>query len=218
MRNLVADQIEHQGLRCPLACNRDLHVGPFGSFEYVGDIFRVHVVSRLAVHGDNHIAWPNPCLERRGALKWAYHHNLVTLRLNQHADAIVFAVLVFPHLGVGFGVVKAGMWIEDSQHPGNGPVVNGLARFISRQWLGIVLFDQVVDVGERTQIVAQRRFIGARLRAQPLADDGAEKTTNHKKEENREQKPTCAGSHNAGILRVRRRREQGPLLRGPGSS
>ena len=216
MRDLIPDQVEYQRLGCALACDRNLHVGTFGSFEHVGHIFRIHVVRGLAVHGDNHVSGPYAGLEGRCAFKRTDHDNLVALRLNQHAYAVVLAMLVFAHLGVGFWIVKAGMGVEHAQHARDSPVVDGLFRFVAGQRLGVVLFHQVVNTGEGAQIVAQRGFVGAGLRAQPLAHHRAKEATNHKEEEDGEQKPSCAGGHMCGLSSGSGGREgEAALLRGP---
>ena len=51
--------------------------------------------------------------------------------------------------------LMAGMRIKHAQHAGDGPVVDGSLCLFAIQRLGVVLFHQTVNSGERAEIVAQ---------------------------------------------------------------
>ena len=64
-------------------------------------------------------------------------------------------MLFLAHLGVGLGIVKIGVRVQNPQHPGNGPVVDGQIGLFAGDGLGIVLLHLRIDAGERLEAIAQ---------------------------------------------------------------
>ena len=58
-------------------------------------------------------------------------------------------MLVLPHLGIGLRVVEVRVRVENMQHPRNGAVVNNLVDLVAVELVGVVVFHDGVDVGER---------------------------------------------------------------------
>jgi len=86
-------------------------VSATSAFEERGDCGGVHTLGGFAVDGENLIAGTNTGFEGRSSLEGVEDDDLGfavrrRLRLDGHADAVVLAVLIFAHLGEGFGIVK----------------------------------------------------------------------------------------------------------------
>jgi hypothetical protein len=153
VRNGIANQIKGERSVLALASHHHADVGPFGSFEQACDRSRVHSVGRLAVNRHDHVAGTDACLERRRSFKRGQdndvqHSVLVRLRLDRHADAVVVAVLIFAHLGEGFGIVEVRMGVEDVKHAGNRTVIDGFVDLVAVERLGVVLLDDGIHVRE----------------------------------------------------------------------
>ena len=105
-------------------------------------------VYALIVDGDDQVARTNAGLVgRRTAERRDYHcFDGARLRADLHADAVVSAVLLFPHAGKLFRIERIGVRIEGPQHARNCALINALIR---RHLVGIVLFNQIVHLGER---------------------------------------------------------------------
>ena len=160
---------------------------PRGAFEEGGDGGGVHAVGGFAVDGEDHVAGPDAGLEGGSAFKGIEDDDLGLavgggLRLDGHADAVVLAVLVFAHLGVGLGVVEVGVRVEDVQHARDGAVVDGLVGLVGVHGLGVVLLDERVDVGEGVERVAQGGLVAGGLGGDLLVDERAEDGAGGEKE------------------------------------
>src|ERR1700733_206638 len=123
--NLIAYQVEDEGPGGTLANHRDRDVRTASSLEEVGDRSRIHSLGGLAVYCEDLIARPDACLIRRGALEGIKNYDLGLavcggLRLDRHAHAIVFSVLIFAHLSEGLWIVEVRVWIQDVKHTGDG--------------------------------------------------------------------------------------------------
>ena len=75
-----------------------------------------------------------------------------SLRLDRHSHAVILPVLVLAHLRVGLRVIEAGVRIEGAQHPRDGAVVDHLAGLVAGQRIGVILRDQVVNIGEERRL------------------------------------------------------------------
>ncbi len=158
--DFVAHQVEDEGAGRAFANHRDRDVGSAGAFEEVGDGGRVHAFGRLAVDGEDLVAGADAGLIRGRAFEGVEDDDLGFtvgggLGLDGHANAVIFAVLVFAHLGEGLWIVEVGVWIEDVEHARDGSVVDGLVGLIGVERFGVVLFDQGVDAGEGMERVAE---------------------------------------------------------------
>ena len=135
---------------------------PFGPFSMLATSSELRLSVDLAIDGGNHVAWTDAGPVGWRSLKRKDHHDLLrgsdSLRLDRHPDAVVLAVLVFAHLRVGLRVIEAGVRIEGAQHPRDGAVVDHLAGLVAGQRIGVILRDQVVDIGEGAKIVAKGRI------------------------------------------------------------
>lgn len=165
MRDLIADQVEGERFGLAIAGHRHRYMGPFGTFQHVGDFSGVHVVGGFAVDRDDDIRWLQTGAEGGRAFVREEHDDLVVLRLDSHAHAVVFAVLVLAHLRVGLWIIKAGVGVQDAQHPRNGAIVDGPLGLVAIQRFGVVLLHQAVDGSEGTQIVAQGGLVSLCLGA-----------------------------------------------------
>ena len=182
LRNLIANQVERQRLGRALASHRHRNMRPAWPLQQGSHRSRVHILRRLAIHRENHIARMDTRPIRRCSLHRRHNHNLIVLRLNPHAYAVVLAALVLAHLRVALRIVEIRMWIEHMQHARNRPIVDRLVHLVGVQFVGVVLLHQRVDVRELLHRVAQRRLIRGRLRSNPATDKRARKPTGCKKD------------------------------------
>ena len=108
------------------------------------------------------------------AHKGRNHDDFVVAWSNRHAYAVVLAALLFPQQGVGLGIEETGVRIEGVQHARDGPIIDG---FIRVHRLGVVLLDNVVDLGKRLQAVTNISVaIGQRCGAGLLREEHTQKT------------------------------------------
>src|SRR5215472_16244412 len=80
--NLVTNHIEVDRLLGAFTQNRDLDRRALGSLEQLSYVGRAHVVGRLAIDSDNHVARPDPSAVRRRTRKRSDHDDLVIARTN----------------------------------------------------------------------------------------------------------------------------------------
>jgi hypothetical protein len=151
--DLGAHQVEDQRLGLALAQHGGLHVRALGAFERLGHLVRggqaagnltVHR-DDLAVHRVDDVAGMDAGPEGGRALGGIDDINLVVLLLDGHAHAVIVAVLLLAHLGVGLGVVEVGVRVEHPQHSRNRPVVDGQVGLVAGDRLGVVLLHQRID-------------------------------------------------------------------------
>ena len=121
--------------------------------------------------------------------------DLVALLLDDHADAVVVAALVFAHLGIGLGIVEVGVRIEHAQHAGNRAVVDGGVGLVAGDGLGVVLLHQRVHVGEGLQAVADLALVLRGLRAHLALHNAAHDRADGEEKNEAEKCPAGAGSH-----------------------
>ena len=82
--------------------------------------------------------------------------------------------------------------VENLQHAGNCAVVDDVVGLVRSDGLGVVLFDDRVDVGEGLKAVAELAFVLRRLCADAALQYGAGHSTDG--EENNEGKECAAGA------------------------
>src|SRR5690242_2421284 len=173
-RNLVADDRELQRFVGAFAQNSDVNRGAFRSFEQVGDIAGAHVVSRLAIDGGNDVAWPDAGAISRSANKGCDDDDLIVARPNRHADAVIFAALIFAQQRISFWIKEIRVRIKHVQHARYGAVING---FVGVYRFGVVLFDHIINSRELAQAIAH---VGVTARGSGridlLSEDDAQKT------------------------------------------
>ena len=121
--------------------------------------------------------------------------DLVALLLDDHADAVVVAALVFAHLGVGLGIVEVGVRVEHAQHAGDGAVVDGGVGLVAVDGLGVVLLHQGVDVGKGLEAVADLALVLRGLRPDLALHHAAHNGADGEEDEEGEKCPAGAGSH-----------------------
>src|ERR1700737_1305649 len=104
-------------------------MGATRTFEERGYAGSVHALGGFAVNGKDFITGPNAGLVGGGPFKGIEDDDLRLtvaigdgLGLDGHADAVVLAMLIFAHLGVGFWIVEVGMRVEDVEHARDGTV------------------------------------------------------------------------------------------------
>ena len=153
------------GLAWPSRDGGHLHVGSLGAFQRLGHLVRSPAVGGFAVDGGDDVAGVDAGAERGRALVRRDDIDLIALLLDDHADAVIVAALLFAHPGVGLGIVEIGVRVENAEHAGDGPVVDGRVGLVAVDRLGVVLLHQRIDIGERLEAVAKLALVGRGLRA-----------------------------------------------------
>src|SRR5215469_17965232 len=125
--------------------------GAFGAFQQVGHIGGGHIIGGLAVDGRDDVPGANARAIGGSSGEGSNDDNLIVARSDGHAHAVVLAALVLAQQRVGLGIEEIRVWIEHVQHARNGPVVDSFVRV---HWFGIVLLDDVVNLGELLKAVA----------------------------------------------------------------
>src|SRR5579872_523116 len=174
-RNLVAHQREFHGFFYALTRNADMDGCTLGTFQQVGNIARAHVLGRLTIDRDDYVSGMNTRLVGRRSGEGEDHDNFVIARPDGHAHAVVLAALILAHQCIGFGIEEIRVGIERVQHSRDSAVVDRLIR-VNR--LGIVLFDDGVNIGELFEAVLNLRVAGerSRLLASALSKQNAQKS------------------------------------------
>ncbi len=199
MRNFVANEIEDQRLGLAVAHHGDFDLRALGALERLGYLVGGPAFGGFAVDRDDLVAGMNAGAERGRVLVGRDHEDLglavVILLLDDHADAVVVAALVFAQAGVGLGIVEVRVRVEHLQHAGNGPVVDGVIGLVAGDGLGVVLLYQGVDIGKGLEAVAELALVLRGLRTDAALQDGAGNGADHEKHGDKEERATGAGSH-----------------------
>src|ERR1700722_20174623 len=192
-RNFIANHRELQRFVRAFAQNRDVDCGSFGSFQQVGDVASAHVVGGLAIDRGDDVARTDAGAICGRSDEGRNHNNFIVARADRHADAVIFAALIFTQQRISFWIEKVRVRIEHVQHARNSAVVDGLVR-IHR--LGVVLFDNVIDSGELTKAVTH---IGVTTRGgrriNLLSEDNAQKSAGDQYEYNQKECATRTTNH-----------------------
>src|SRR5580692_7331538 len=97
--NFVAGDGEDQRFTIAFAGDGDLYDGALGTFEHVGDIAGGEAIGGLVIHLDDYVARANAGVVGRCADVRSHDYGVVFARSNDHADAVVFAALIFAEEG-----------------------------------------------------------------------------------------------------------------------
>src|SRR5580704_334700 len=137
-RDLIANHGKLKRLLGALAQDGDVDGGALGAFEQIGYVTGAHVVGGLSVNRDDDVSGTNASPIRGRSRERGDDDDLVVAWADGHADAVVFAALVFAQKRVGFRIKEIRVRIEHVEHARNGSVING---FIGVYGLGVVLLD-----------------------------------------------------------------------------
>ena len=144
-RNLIPCDGEQDGFGVAFTAYRNAHDGAFGAFEQISDFSRAESVGGLVVHFCDHVARADAGLVRRRAYKGRQNDRAAFARRNGHAHAVIFAALLFAQQRELARIEKVGVWIQDSQHPGDCALVEGVVG-VNRH--GVILLDEGQHSGE----------------------------------------------------------------------
>ncbi len=157
--NLVAYEVEDQRLGLAIANHRDLNVGALGALERLCNLIGGPAVGGFAVDREDLVAGVNAGAEGGRVLIGSDDVDFVVLLLDDHADAVVVAALVFAHAGIGLGIVEMRVRVKNLQHAGDSAIVDGVVGLVACDGLGIVLLDDRIDVSKGLQAVAELAFV-----------------------------------------------------------
>ena len=137
-RDFVTRHRVKNGFRNALAPDADVHHGALGSFQQVGHFRGGKSVARLAVYADDDVTGPDPSFIGRRSHEGRHYHGVVLARRHLHSYAIIFSVLIFTNQREGACIKEVRVRIENAQHSGDSPVING---FVGVHGLGVILLD-----------------------------------------------------------------------------
>ena len=157
--DFVANDVERQWFGAAFAAYHDLDLGALRAAEKVCDFGGVQRVNTLVIHFQKHVAWADTGFIGWGTTERSDHDGLARalLRANLHADAVVFAVLLFAQSGEVLGIKEIRVGIEGAQHAWDRALVDAL---VGRHLVRKILLNQVVDLGERVQAVIDGFVVG----------------------------------------------------------
>ena len=191
-RNFIAYHGELERFVGALAEHRNFDRGAFGPFQQFGHFADAHIVRRFAVDDGNDVAWTDAGPVRGSAGKGRYHDDLVIARANLHANSVILAALLLAKQGIRLRIEEIGVRVEHAKHSRDGSVVN---RLVGVDDLGIVLLDDVIDLGERAQTVANVTVIGRRAVSYALSENHAQTATKQNHQKHYEKRATRTTSH-----------------------
>src|SRR5208337_3647889 len=113
--------------------------------EHVGDFTGGEAVGGLVVHLDDDIAGAEASLIGGRADVGRDDDGVVFAGSDDHADAIIFAVLIFLEEGELAGIEEIGVRVEHTEHAGDGALIDDL---VSVHVIGIVGLDDVENRSE----------------------------------------------------------------------
>ena len=143
--DLVAHDVERDGLVGALASHHHLDFGAARTFEQIGNLLRVEPVGVLVVHLQDDVAGAKTCAVSGRPTKGRDYDGLAVAGTDLHSDAEVVALLIVAETCKIFGIEEIGVRIERAQHPGDGALIDsGVGAYGS----GEVLFHHFVDSGE----------------------------------------------------------------------
>src|SRR5208283_2935249 len=123
----------------------DLYDGALGALEHVGDFAGGEAVGGLGVHLDDDIAGAQAGVIGGRADVGRNDDGVVIAGSDDHAHAIIFAVLVFLEESELVGIEENGVGVEHTKHARNGTLVDGLVRV---HGLGVVVLNDGKNRGE----------------------------------------------------------------------
>ena len=188
----VANDSKFEWLVGAFTDDRDVDCGSFCTLEQVGYVAGRHVVGGFTVNCGDHITGSNAGFVCRSANERSDNDDLIIPRTYRHTHAVVLAALIFAQKCVLFWIEKVGMGIQDPQHSWDSAVIDRLIR-VHR--LGVILLDEVINLGEFTQIVANFTVTGAFDGSSSLSEYGTHETAKKKNKENQEERATGATRH-----------------------
>ena len=199
MGNFVANEIEDQRLGLAVAHRGDFDLGSLGALERLRHLVRGPAVGGFAVDCDDLVAGMNAGAEGGRVLIGRDDEDLgfavIVLLLDDHADAVVVAALIFAEAGVGLGIVEVRVRVEHLQHAGDGAVVDGVIGLVAGDGLGVVLLYERIDISKGLEAVTELALVLRGLRADAALQDGAGNGTDHEEHGDKEERATGAGSH-----------------------
>src|SRR5208283_2480313 len=144
-RNLVARDSKHQRIGIAFTGNRNLHDGALGAFQHVGDFRGGQAVGHFVIDLGDDVSWTQPRVVGRRSDVRRDHDGAIVAGSHDHANAIVFAALIFAQERELALIKEIRVGIEHTKHAGDSALVHGLVH-IDR--LGIVALDHIQNFGE----------------------------------------------------------------------
>ena len=144
-RNFVARYGEDQRLGITFAGHGDFYDCALGTFEEVGNFTGGEAVGGFFIDLYDDVTGAEASIVGGCANVRGHNHGMIFTRGYDHADAVIFATLIFAEQRKLLGIKEIGMRVKHAQHAGNGALVDGLVYV---DGLGVIVLNHVEDAGE----------------------------------------------------------------------
>ena len=125
--NFVARNGESERVGVTFAQHGDVHDRAFRAFQQIGNFRSGESVGEFAFDAMNDVAGTNAGFRCGRTGHGREYDGVIFLRTDGHADAVIFAALIFTQQRVLARIEKRGVRIEHTQHAGNGAIVKALS-------------------------------------------------------------------------------------------
>ncbi len=167
--NFVAGDGENERIGITFAGDGDFYDRALGTFQEIGNFTGGEAVGGFLVDFDDDVTGTEARVVGGCADVGRHDHGVIFARGHDHADAVVFAALIFTEKSELARVKEIGVRVKHAEHTGDGTLVDGLVD-IDR--VGVVVLNDIEDARK----VANGGLIvvgGGRCGADGGAIDGA---------------------------------------------
>ena len=146
------------GLAAPARLTITWTLVPLGPLSISATSCGGESIDALVIDFDEHVAGANARFVGRGSTERMDDHGLVGAGLgaDQHANAVIHAVLLFAKGRKFFGIKEIRVRIEGAEHARDGPFIDGL---IGLEFIRVILVNDVVDLRKCFDTVTSDRHL-----------------------------------------------------------
>src|SRR6267142_290894 len=134
------------------------------SSDLVRDIAGGEAVGGLVINLDNHVAWVNASVISRCANVWSHHYSVILAGSDDHADAVIFAALIFAQEGKLAGVEEIRVGVKHAEHTGDGALVDSLVNVDGLRVIGLHDVENARKVVDGALVIVRRGRGGPDIR------------------------------------------------------
>ena len=151
-----------------------IYNGALGAFEEVGHFAGGETVGGLLINFGDDVTGAEPSIVSGSANVRRHDDSVILAGSHDHADAIIFAALIFAKEGELASVKEIGMRIEHAQHARDGALIDNLVDIDGQGIVGLNNIEDLGEVDDRSLVIVGIRGSSADGRAIDGAESGRE--------------------------------------------
>ncbi len=143
--NFIAGNGKHERVGVAFTSDGDFYDGALGTFEEVSHFAGGESIGDLFVDFDDDVTGAKACVIGRSADVGRHDDSAIFAGSDDHADAVVFAALIFTEKSELASVEEIGVGVEHAQHAGDGTLIDDLVDIDRESVIGL---DDIENFGE----------------------------------------------------------------------